>query len=105
MILVAHCLDFNVIILRYVCFILFLSAIIGHMSIKSYLTEKLIRAKMKNLPKAQQDMFIKLINENPELFKKIGDEVKALTKGGASEMTATMQVMRKYQNEIQKAMQ
>lgn len=74
------------------------------MSIKSFITEKLIRSKMKNLPKAQQDMFIKLINENPELFKKIGDEVKVLTKGGASEMTATMQVMRKYQAEIQKAM-
>lgn len=59
---------------------------------------------MKNLPKAQQDMFIKLINENPELFKKIGDEVKALTKSGTSEMTATMQVMRKYQAEIQRAM-
>lgn len=74
------------------------------MGIKSYITEKLIRSKMKNLPKAQQDMFIKLIEENPELFKKIGDEVKALTKNGTSEMTATMQVMRKYQAEIQKLM-
>lgn len=75
------------------------------MSIKSFITEKLIRAKMKDLPKSQQDMFIKLINENPELFKKIGDEVKALTKGGMSEMAATMQVMRMHQAEIQRAMQ
>jgi len=75
------------------------------MGIKSFLTEKLIRSKMKNLPKAQQDMFIKLIQENPELFKKIGDEVKALTKSGVSEMTATMQIMRKYQPEIQKIQQ
>jgi hypothetical protein len=74
------------------------------MGIKSYITEKLIRSKMKNLPKAQQDMYIKLIEENPELFKKIGDEVKALTKSGTSEMTATMQVMRKYQAEIQRLM-
>lgn len=74
------------------------------MGIKSFLTEKLVRSKMKNLPKQQQDMFIKLIEENPELFKKIGDEVKALTKSGSSEMTATMQVMRKYQAEIQKLM-
>ena len=72
------------------------------MSIKSFITEKLIRSKMKNLPKDQQDMFIKLIQENPELFKKIGDEVKVLTKSGMSEMSATMQVMRKYQSEIQK---
>lgn len=74
------------------------------MGIKDFLTEKLIRSKMKHLPKNQQDMFIKLIQENPELFKKIGDEVKTLTKGGMSEMSATMQVMRKYQAEIQKAM-
>lgn len=74
------------------------------MGIKSFITDKLIRSKMKHLPKAQQDMFIKLIEENPELFKKIGDEVKALTKSGTSEMTATMQVMRKYQAEIQKLM-
>lgn len=74
------------------------------MGIKDYITEKLIRAKMKNLPKQQQDMFIKLISENPELFKKIGDEVKVLTKSGTSEMTATMQVMRKYQAEIQRLM-
>lgn len=74
------------------------------MSIKSFIAEKLIRSKMKDLPKAQQDMFIKLINENPELFKKIGDEVKALTKGGMSEMAATMQVMRMHQAEIQRAM-
>lgn len=74
------------------------------MSIKSFITEKLIRSKMKNLPKAQQDMFIKLINENPELFKQIADETKALTKGGMSEMAATMQVMRKHQAEIQRLM-
>jgi len=73
------------------------------MGIKDFIVEKLIRSKMKNLPKAQQDMFIKLIDENPELFKKIGGEIKALTKSGVSEMTASMQVMRKYQAEIQKA--
>ncbi len=74
------------------------------MGVKDFITEKLIRSKMKNLPKNQQDMFIKLIKENPELFKRIGDEVKVLKKNGVSEMTATMQVMRKYQAEIQKLM-
>ena len=74
------------------------------MGLKSFITEKLIRSKMKHLPKNQQDMFIKLIQENPELFKKIGDETKALTKNGMSEMSATMQVMRQHQAEIQKLM-
>ena len=74
------------------------------MGLKNFITEKLIRSKMKNLPKNQQDMFIKLIQENPALFKKIGDEVKVLKKSGMSEMSATMQVMRKYQADIQKLM-
>ncbi|MEA3399525.1 MAG: hypothetical protein U9R00_03390 [Patescibacteria group bacterium] len=74
------------------------------MGIKDFVTEKVIRRKMKDLPKEQQDMFVKLIKENPELFKKIGNEIKALTKSGTSEMTATMQVMRKYQSEVQKLM-
>lgn len=74
------------------------------MGLKNFLTEKLVRAKMKNLPKAQQDMFIKLIEENPEFFKQISEEVKALTKTGVSEMTATMQVMRRHQAELQKLM-
>ncbi|HUC89147.1 MAG TPA: hypothetical protein VMR49_03925 [Candidatus Paceibacterota bacterium] len=73
------------------------------MGIKNFIVEKLIRSKMKDLPKNQQDMFIKLIEENPELFKKISGEIKALTKSGMSEMTASMQVMRKYQAEIQRA--
>ena len=37
-------------------------------------------------------------------FKKIGEEVKNLTKQGQSETTATLIVMRKHQAELQKLM-
>lgn len=74
------------------------------MSIKDFFVEKLIRSQTKGMPKEQQDMIIKLVSENPELFKKIGEEIKEKTKSGQDQMSATMQVMRKYQSEIQKVM-
>ncbi len=67
--------------------------------------KKYLKAKMKGVPEEQQEMIIKLVEKNPELFEKIGKEVKQKTKEGKSEMAATMEVMRKYQGEIQKLMQ
>lgn len=62
----------------------------------------LMKRQLKNLPPAQRAMFEKAIEENPEIFKKIAEEVKEKTKAGANEMYASMQVMQKYQSELQK---
>ncbi len=75
------------------------------MGIKNFFIKKMVQHKMKGMPQAQQDMVIKLMEKNPELFKKIGEEIKQKTKEGTSEMTASMQVMRKYQAELQKLAQ
>ena len=64
--------------------------------------KKLIRSKMKHLPKNQQDMFIKLIQENPELFKIIATEIQEKVKGGMSQMDAGMEVMKKHEEELRK---
>lgn len=50
-------------------------------------------------------MIIKMVNENPELFKKISEEVDRKVKHeGKEKMAATFEVMRKYQGELQKLM-
>ena len=49
-------------------------------------------------------MMLKLVESNPDFFKKIGDEVEKRKKSGQDEMTATMQVMREHQAEFQKIM-
>ena len=61
----------------------------------------MIRAKMKDVPKEQQDQIVALVSKNPELFKKIGEEVEKRTKNGESQMKATMEVMKKYRSELQ----
>ncbi len=74
------------------------------MGIKDFFVKKMMEAKLKNVPEAQREQIIALVSENPELFEKIGKEIERKVKEGKSEMAASMEVMRRYQGEIQKAM-
>lgn len=60
--------------------------------------------KMKDVPAAQRDQIMALVQKNPELFKKIGEEVERRTKGGEPQMKATMEVMKKYRTELSQLM-
>ncbi|MEX0935125.1 MAG: hypothetical protein WDZ70_02270 [Candidatus Paceibacterota bacterium] len=59
----------------------------------------------KGVPQSQKDMILGMMEKNPELFEKIQKEIKAKQKDGKGEMAATMEVMRKYQAELQKLAQ
>lgn len=61
--------------------------------------------KKSGLPQAQQDKMLEAMLKNPELFKKIADEIKGLEKQGKNQMYASMEVMKKYQNELRDLMQ
>lgn len=74
------------------------------MGIKDFFVKKVLESKLKNVPAAQKDMMMKLVQDNPALFEKIGAEIKQKTKEGKSETAAAMEVMRRYQGELQKAM-
>jgi len=71
------------------------------MSLKSFLLKKLLKSKMKDVPEAEQDKMLALIEKNPELFQKIAVEVQSKMKEGKDQMAATMEVMQKYQAELQ----
>jgi len=76
------------------------------MGLKKFFLKKIIKFKLKgqNIPKEQQDMILNAMLNEPELFKKIGAEIKQKKKEGKSEALAAMEVMRKYQNDIRRAM-
>ena len=71
---------------------------------KNFLLRQAMKVKMKNVPEAQRDQMLELMERNPEFFQKIGEEVQKLVKTGQSETTATLVVMRKHQAELQKLM-
>lgn len=70
--------------------------------VKNFLLRQALKAKMKDVPEAEREKMLALMEAHPEFFKKVGDEIKKLTKAGQSEMAATMVVMRKHQAEFQK---
>jgi hypothetical protein len=67
---------------------------------KNFLLKKMLRTQ--GVPEAQIDMFISMMEKNPELFKTIAEEVKAKMDGGMDQMTASMEVMKKYEEELKK---
>lgn len=68
------------------------------MSIKDFFVRKMLKAK--GVSDDQIDMIMTIMEKNPELFKKIQNEVEAHTKGGMNETMASMVVMKKYQSEL-----
>ncbi len=58
--------------------------------------------RTQGVPPAQIDMFVTMIEKNPELFKTIAKEVEEKVKGGMSQEDAGLQVMKKYEGELKK---
>lgn len=67
---------------------------------KNFLLKKMLRTQ--GVPEAQIDMFISMMEKNPELFKTIAEEVQEKIKGGMDQNTAGMTVMKKYEAELKK---
>ena len=71
---------------------------------KEFFLKKIIKSQLKGMPEAEIDRIVMLVEKTPELFKKIGDEIKAKTKAGRSQMAASMEVMRAHQAELQRVL-
>ena len=71
---------------------------------QNFMLKHMLKSKMKGVPEDKQEMLLKMVEKNPDFFKKIGDEVEAKKKSGKDEMSATMEVMRQHQSELQKLM-
>ena len=70
------------------------------MSVQSFLLKHYANWKLKDVPESQRELMTALVTKNPELFKKIGEEIERRKKGGESETKAAMEVMKKYRAEL-----
>lgn len=64
----------------------------------------MVKSQLKDVPEAEQEKLVTLISENPQLFQNIAEEVQAKVKGGMDQMTAMLEVMTKYKDDLQKVM-
>lgn len=70
------------------------------MGFQNFLIKKMLRAQ--GVPEAQIEMFVRMMEKNPELFKTIATEVQEKVKSGMSQTTASLEVMKKYEQELKK---
>jgi hypothetical protein len=69
--------------------------------IKKFLLKQAIKHGTKNLPKEQAEMLERAVEKDPDLFSKIAKEIEELKKTGKPDMYAALDVMKKYQKELQ----
>ncbi len=75
------------------------------MGIKNFLIKKAAERQLKNMPKDQQEMVKKMLENDPDLFVKMSKEMEhKMKKEGKNEMLAMMEVSKKYQKELKKAL-
>ncbi|MDO8660222.1 MAG: hypothetical protein Q7K54_06565 [Candidatus Parcubacteria bacterium] len=67
---------------------------------QNFLLKKMLR--MQGVPAEQIDMFVTMIEKNPELFKKISEEIQEKVKSGMDQQTAGMEIIKKYESELKK---
>lgn len=75
------------------------------MSVQSFLIGQYAKWKLKDVPAAQREQMTALVTKDPQLFKKIGEEIERRKKGGESETKAALEVMKKYRTELSVLMQ
>lgn len=61
---------------------------------------KLLASKMQGVPQAEQEKVFSMLEKNPQLFEKIGLEVQEEMKKGKDQMSATMEVVKKYEADL-----
>lgn len=70
------------------------------MSIKTFFMKKMLASQLRGVPQAEQDKLISMIEKNPAVFQKIAEEVKEKVKNGKDQMAATMEVAKKYEDQL-----
>ena len=75
------------------------------MSVQSFVLNQYAKWKLKGVPEVERERMTDMVSKDPQLFKKIGEEIERRKKGGESEMKASMEVMKKYRAELAALMQ
>lgn len=72
--------------------------------LKNFFMKKMLQSQLKQLPEAEREQMMTMVEKDPELFMNIAKEIQAEMKTGKDQMAAAMAVMPKYQARLQTLM-
>ena len=70
--------------------------------LQEFLMRKMLERQLANVPKEQQEMIMQVITKNPDLFKKIAEEIQTKMKAGGDQMKVMQEVMAAHRDELRK---
>jgi hypothetical protein len=70
----------------------------------NFIMKQAMKSQLKNVPKAEQEKIMGLIDKNPEFFTQMAEKVKKKIDSGLPQMTAMMEVMQENKTELQDMM-
>ncbi len=68
----------------------------------NFIAKALIKKQLKGVPEAEIERLIALIEQNPQLFKQIAEEIQAKINTGMGQQDAAMVVMKAHEEELKK---
>ena len=71
---------------------------------QNFVMKQMMKKQLKSLPEKEQERIMTAVENNPDFFMKIAEEIKEKVNGGMGQTEASLTVMRKYQSELQKIM-
>ncbi len=66
----------------------------------NFFLKALVKKQLKGVPDDQIEMILKIVENNPQLFKKIAEEIQAEIESGADQQEATMRIMKAHESEL-----
>lgn len=70
----------------------------------NFILKKILKSRLKNLPKEHQDKVLQAFEKNPKLFQEIAKKIQDKVKSGANQQNASLQVMMEYREQLQELM-
>lgn len=68
---------------------------------QNFLMKQMLKKQLGTMPPEQQEKIIKAIEENPDMFKNIAEEIQIEMKLGKDQGAAALEVMKRHQKELQ----
>jgi hypothetical protein len=72
--------------------------------LKDFLTRKMLTSQLGEVPAEDREKLMGAIEENPELFRKIAEDVEAGVRAGKDKMAVTFEIVEKYKTELAKVL-
>lgn len=68
--------------------------------LKKFLMKQAMKSQLKDVPEAEQEMLLDLVERNPAFFENLAKEMQEALKSGKDQQAVMMELMGKHRDEI-----